>query len=294
MHPLAEQLMHELGPQDHWRSLKTNRYLQVTGTDGTIFALGDAATIEQEAALKAATDLFQQGDVNGDGVLSCDEVLGLMLKARHRFPQLAEFASRMNCGGDDTGALMANFMHEILRYRTAPSYDNVIATANYADDDEDEASASSSSSSSQGNTMGSTMTLEQFQAQLEELDKGLRSLPATAQVASQQGEYLARLFKQHPITVRTKEQGASGPGELPENAQPFKYRHMGSLAYIGADKAVFDSPYKDSRVGALKGWLMGWAWKGAETFMQISLKNMYLVSRDLIKTKIFGRDVSDV
>lgn len=81
---------------------------------------------------------------------------------------------------------------------------------------------------------------------------------------------------------------------LPLDASPFKYVHLGSLAYIGADKAVMDPAHKDSPVGAIKGWLMGFAWKGAETFMQISVKNMYLVSRDLVKTKVFGRDVSDV
>ena len=81
---------------------------------------------------------------------------------------------------------------------------------------------------------------------------------------------------------------------FPQDADPFKYVHLGSLAYIGADKAVMDPAYKDSPVGALRGWLMGFAWKGLETFMQISVKNMYLVSRDLVKTKVFGRDVSDV
>ena len=49
-----------------------------------------------------------------------------------------------------------------------------------------------------------------------------------------------------------------------------------------------------ANVGQFKGWLMGFAWKGAEIFMQISVKNMYLVSRDLIKTKVAGRDVSDI
>ena len=48
------------------------------------------------------------------------------------------------------------------------------------------------------------------------------------------------------------------------------------------------------QIGGLKGYLLGFAWKGAETFMQISVKNMYLVSRDLVKSKIFGRDISDV
>lgn len=33
--------------QQHWRSLKTDKYLRVQGTNGSIFALGDAATVEQ-------------------------------------------------------------------------------------------------------------------------------------------------------------------------------------------------------------------------------------------------------
>ena len=63
------------------------------------------------------------------------------------------------------------------------------------------------------------------------------------------------------------------------------------MLLAGADRAVMDA---GANVGQFKGWLMGFAWKGAETFMQISVKNMYLVSRDLIKTKLAGRDVSDV
>ena len=45
---------------------------------------------------------------------------------------------------------------------------------------------------------------------------------------------------------------------------------------------------------ARRGWLMGLLWKSAEVFMQISYKNMWLVSRDFLRTKIFGRDISDV
>ena len=46
MHPLAEQLAHQLEGQEHWRSLMVDNHLRVKGTD-CIFALGDTATIEQ-------------------------------------------------------------------------------------------------------------------------------------------------------------------------------------------------------------------------------------------------------
>ena len=61
----------------------------------------------------------------------------------------------------------------------------------------------------------------------------------------------------------------------------------------GHDKAVIDPAQANSRIGLIRGWIMGFAWKGAETFMQISVRNMYLVSRDLIKSKVSGRDISD-
>lgn len=67
----------------------------------------------------------------------------------------------------------------------------------------------------------------------------LTLLRQTAQVASQQGKYLgaklAKLSKQHETLIKN---------ELMDEAdefvaRPFKYLHMGSLAYIG-NAAVFD------------------------------------------------------
>ena len=35
------------GKQEHWRALKTNNRLQVMGTNGSVYALGDASTVSQ-------------------------------------------------------------------------------------------------------------------------------------------------------------------------------------------------------------------------------------------------------
>lgn len=50
MHPLVKHLAEKLPPgtQTHFRSAVTDEYLRVKGSGGTIFALGDAATIEQQ------------------------------------------------------------------------------------------------------------------------------------------------------------------------------------------------------------------------------------------------------
>lgn len=82
--------------------------------------------------------------------------------------------------------------------------------------------------------------------------------------------------------------------EIPENAAGFDYKNLGTLAYIGHDRAVIDPTPSTSLLRYVRGWLMGLGWKSAEVFMQISYKNMWLVSRDFMKAKLFGRDISDV
>lgn len=82
----------------------------------------------------------------------------------------------------------------------------------------------------------------------------------TAQVASQQGAYLARLFKQlakhdallEQITAERQE-GRSTEGlekQLTklENLRPFHYSHQGSLAYIGSEKAIADLEFFHHKV----------------------------------------------
>ena len=51
---------------------------------------------------------------------------------------------------------------------------------------------------------------------------------------------------------------------------------QGSAAYVGGDKAVFDVP----NLGPLTGATAGLAWKGFETYSQISFRNQCLVASD--------------
>eukprot|EP00884_Botryococcus_braunii_P003709 jgi/Botrbrau1/13339/Bobra.0334s0015.1 len=134
------------------------------------------------------------------------------------------------------------------------------------------------------------ITLEQFKEQLAHIDKTLRFLPATAQVASQQGRYLAGLFNRYHV-------GAPVPNTvngLPADAPPFRYKHLGAFAYVGSDAAVLETPSDEHKKNIWTGWTTGLLWKSSETWMQFSWKNKYLVSRDWLKSKVFGRDISDV
>jgi NADH:ubiquinone reductase (non-electrogenic) len=97
-------------------------------------------------------------------------------------------------------------------------------------------------------------------------------LPATAQVAQQEGEYLAKV-----LNARAK-------GRPPRK---FKYRNLGMLAYIGDNRALADLPHIKGR--GFTTWLF---WRSAYVTKLVSLKNKVLVLFDWFKTLIFGRDIS--
>ncbi len=88
---------------------------------------------------------------------------------------------------------------------------------------------------------------------------------ATAQVAKQEGYYLAERFN------KAAETGNYAVLDDP-NAE-FVYTHRGSLAYIGKDAAVADIP----GVTILKGIMAGLFWKSFETVSQVSVGNSFKV-----------------
>lgn len=93
------------------------------------------------------------------------------------------------------------------------------------------------------------------------------SYAPTAQVANQQGRYLARVFEQlakrdalqqrlqaieaAPVAEEAKAEKDSVQKQLAkaEKLRPFHYSHQGSLAYIGSEKAIADLPFFNGNVG---------------------------------------------
>jgi NADH:quinone reductase (non-electrogenic) len=97
-------------------------------------------------------------------------------------------------------------------------------------------------------------------------------LPATAQVAQQQGNYLAGALER----LR-----ASRPVE------PFRFKAAGMLAYIGGGEALADLPQvKWSGRGA---WLF---WRSVYLTKLVSPANKIKVLFDWLKARLFGRDLS--
>lgn len=101
---------------------------------------------------------------------------------------------------------------------------------------------------------------------------GEPALPATAQVAQQQGKYLARV-------LRRELRGAATP--------PFRFRAMGMLAYIGGGQALADLPQASwSGRGA---WLF---WRSVYLTKLVSFGNKVKVLFDWAKAALLGRDLS--
>jgi NADH:ubiquinone reductase (non-electrogenic) len=101
---------------------------------------------------------------------------------------------------------------------------------------------------------------------------GELSLPMTAQVAQQQGAYLAKALRRR---VESKD------------VKPFRYRHYGMLAYVGSHRALADL----SNV-KWKGFLTFLFWRSVYLTRLVSWKNKILVVFDWAKTLVFGRDLS--
>lgn len=99
-----------------------------------------------------------------------------------------------------------------------------------------------------------------------------RAYPATAQVAQQQGKYLAAAFATY------------ARGGQP---RPFRYRPYGMLAYVGGGKALADLETVKGR--GFAAWLF---WRSVYITRLVSVKNKILVIFDWVKTFLFGRDIS--
>lgn len=142
-------------------------------------------------------------------------------------------------------------------------------------------------------------------------------LPATAQVASQQGEFLARLFSLN-YNFKTEVDGSTGLSLPPkvdphrkkilseiitsfacqdeEFAAPFQFLNLGILAYTGDGSALAQlqlAPDDDKRIIGT-GKIGFGLWRSVYLSKQISSRNRFLVFFDWFKVQIFGRDITRI
>jgi len=135
-------------------------------------------------------------------------------------------------------------------------------------------------------------------------------LPQTAQVAAQQGAFLARLLNRgynmskadgRPPTYSYKESEKKGFGERlfsilrirgKKKADPFNFFNYGMLAYLGDQKALAQIQANDLDFIKASGQAGFYLWRSVYVVKQVSFRNRVLVLFDWFKSRIFGRDLT--
>ena len=125
-------------------------------------------------------------------------------------------------------------------------------------------------------------------------------LPQTAQVAAQQGAFVARLLnkqydleQQIPCLPPQSTQGFDLSKLFQAHeAAPFSFLDLGRLAYLGQSQAVAELGVGSTTVSQAKGRAAFLLWRSVYIVKQVSFRNRVLVLFDWIKSRLFGRDLT--
>ncbi|SLM36360.1 nadh dehydrogenase [Lasallia pustulata] len=132
-----------------------------------------------------------------------------------------------------------------------------------------------------------TLDFGELRELLMQIDSKLTSLPATAQRAHQQGQYLGRKFNKIAQAAPGMRLNQVDYGDLDDAVyKAFEYKHLGSLAYIG-NAAVFDINGLNFSGGLLAVYL----WRSVYFAQSVSLRTRILLAMDWSKRALFGRDL---
>jgi NADH dehydrogenase FAD-containing subunit len=163
-----------------------------------------------------------------------------------------------------------------------------------------------------GSLLGSVLVLGDAAAfpEGDELISRHATLPQTAQVAGQQGAYVARLLNRGYSLDTT-------PPSLPSNltmttanvfddpvmnkwlemrdlttANPFVFLNLGILAYLGGGEALSQVQLGDVPIFSYFGSVAFVLWRSVYLVKQVATRNRVLVTFDWIKSTLFGRDMT--
>lgn len=109
-----------------------------------------------------------------------------------------------------------------------------------------------------------------------------RPLPALAQVAEQQGKYLAKMLN------RRRDSLDWSVDQFP----PFVYRSLGAMATVGGTSAIIELQMKKGRLISWAGFTSWIAWRSAYLTRLGTLKARLYVVTNWTLSLLFGRDIS--
>ncbi|KAI5061866.1 hypothetical protein GOP47_0022405 [Adiantum capillus-veneris] len=266
--PLIIQFMKQIGQGDR-RLLATDEWLRVKGCENA-YALGDCATIEQRKLLEDISYIFTLADKDKNGTLSIQEFKEAMEAIRSRYPQIDLYLKRQHM--KDVVRILD---HSKGDQKEKQHMKDVVRILDH----------------SKGDRKGKQhieIEIEKFKEALSKVDAQMKALPATAQVAAQQGEYLAWCFNHWEKCAAHPEGPLRVRGEGRHQFPPFVYKHFGQFAPLGGERTAAELPGDWISIGRSTQWL----WYSVYASKQVSWRTRALVVFDWTKRCLFGRDTS--
>ncbi|XP_073303601.1 external alternative NAD(P)H-ubiquinone oxidoreductase B4, mitochondrial-like [Primulina huaijiensis] len=134
------------------------------------------------------------------------------------------------------------------------------------------------------------LDIEKFKSALSDVDSQMKNLPATAQVAAQQGSYLADCFNRMTLCEKYPEGPLRFRGTGRHRFHPFRYKHLGQFAPLGGEQTAAQLPGDWVSIGQSTQWL----WYSVYASKLVSWRTRILVISDWGRRFIFGRDSSRI
>ncbi|XP_050213177.1 external alternative NAD(P)H-ubiquinone oxidoreductase B3, mitochondrial-like [Mercurialis annua] len=236
--------------QTNRRAVATDEWLRVEGCND-IYALGDCATVNQRKVMEDISAIFKKADKDNSGTLTVKEFKEVINDICERYPQVELYLKNKK-------------LHNIADLLKEAKGDAAKETIE--------------------------LNIEELKKALSEVDSQMKFLPATAQVASQQGTYLATCFNR----IEEAEKNPEGPlrfrGEGRHRFRPFRYKHLGQFAPLGGEQTAAQLPGDWVSIGHSSQWL----WYSVYASKQVSWRTRALVVSDWTRRFIFGRDSSRI
>ncbi|CAI8591242.1 unnamed protein product [Vicia faba] len=232
------------------RALATDEWLRVEGCNN-VYALGDCATINQRKVMKDIAAIFKKADKHNSGTLMVKEFQDVMKDICVRYPQVELYLKSKQ---------MRNIADLLKEARGDVKKETV------------------------------ELNIDELKTALSKVDSQMKFLPATAQVASQQGIYLAKCFNRMEECEKNPEGPLRFRGEGRHRFNPFRYKHLGQFAPLGGEQTAAQLPGDWVSIGHSSQWL----WYSVYASKQVSWRTRALVVTDWTRRFIFGRDSSRI
>ncbi|GAB4859536.1 External alternative NAD(P)H-ubiquinone oxidoreductase B2, mitochondrial [Ancistrocladus abbreviatus] len=249
-HPVIMEFMKHIG-QVNRRALATDEWLRVEGSN-CIYALGDCATINQRKVMEDIAEIFSKADTSKSGSLNLKDFQGVLKDICERYPQVEIYMKRKQLKN----------IADLLK----SAQDNAEKQQNIE------------------------FNIEKFKSALSEVDSQMKNLPATAQVAAQQGAYLADCFNRMEECERNPEGPIRIRGIGRHRFHPFRYKHLGQFAPLGGEQTAAQLPGDWVSIGHSTQWL----WYSVYASKLVSWRTRTCVISDWMRRFIFGRDSSRI